>query len=368
MNKNHDNQELWRITFGKILRTLFDIYGTNDQEFSVFSELEAKHAITDSAVRKWFVGQRLPSRSSLQIVVQYFGFLSEKQNDYKKENRVYNTVENYFSEQYLSEFYRIRRNSKSVVEFIQETLQCCILNAKSSSNLDINQNFPSTGKTKVVVFDFDGTLTHGKLNQTIWENIWISLGYCITECQDLQLRFIRGDISHEEWCQITEHKFIERRLHKSSVDGIAQKIKLLPGVKETFAMLEKKEIKIYIVSGSIFDVIKKVLGNSVYHYVDGIKANHFFYSDNGILSKIVGTKYDFEGKADFIREISTELQISTKDILFVGNSFNDRFAYLSGARTLCINPKETDPTDLVVWNGCIKQCRNLRDIEEHIYY
>ncbi len=296
----------------------------------------------------------------------FFDFLNESQNDHKKDKCVYTSVENFFSNQYLSEFYRVQRNSKNVVEFIQEILQCCILNAKSTANLDINQNFPSTGKTQAGVFDFDGTLTCGRINQTIWESIWISLGYCITDCQDLQLRFIRGEISHKEWCELTEKKFIERNLHKSILDNIAQKVKLLPGIKETFAMMEEKKIKIYIVSGSIYDVIKKVLGNSIYHYIDGIKANHFFYNDSGILLKIVGTKYDFEGKADYIREISAELHISTKDILFVGNSFNDRFAYISGAKTLCINPKETDPTDLVVWNNCIKDCRNLRDIEKYI--
>ncbi len=72
MNNNQETQDFWRFTLGKILRTLFDIYGTNDHEFADFSELETKCAITDSAVRKWFVGQRLPSRNSLQIIVRFF--------------------------------------------------------------------------------------------------------------------------------------------------------------------------------------------------------------------------------------------------------------------------------------------------------
>lgn len=211
-------------------------------------------------------------------------------------------------------------------------------------------------------------MAYGKANQTTWESIWVSLNYHIDECQSLQLKFIHNEISHTEWCKLTEEKFVERQLHKSDVESIAQKIKLLLGVKETFEFLDNKNIKIYIVSGSIFDIIKKVLGNSVYRYIDGIKANHFFYNDDGTLSKIVGTKYDFEGKADFLKEISLELQISTKDILFVGNSFNDRYAYQAGVRTLCINPKETDPTDLAVWNHYIKECKDLRDIIKYVYF
>lgn len=367
-NINRDNKKYWRTKFGTILRTLFDIYGVSDETFSEYSERVLNHSITDSAVRKWFAGQRLPHKSSLQIILNFFESLNEAQKDNKKENRVYAAVENYFSNQYLGEVYRIQRKSKDVDEFIQDILQYCILNAKSNVVSDANQTlYCSTGQTKVVVFDFDGTLTYGKTNRTTWESIWTSLGYCITDCQDLQLKFIHGEISHDEWCQLTEKKFVARHLHKAEVEKIAKRIKLLPGVKETFAMLEERNIKIYIVSGSIFDVIKMVLGSSVHHYIDGIKANHFFYNDNGTLSKIVGTKYDFEGKADFLREISAELQISTKDILFVGNSFNDRFAYQSGARTLCINPKETDPTDFVVWNDYIKICTNLKEIMKYVY-
>lgn len=362
-----DSKQYWRIKFGTILRTLFDIYGVSDATFSEYSQRVLNYAITDSAVRKWFAGQRLPHKSSLQVIFCYFESLNEAQKDDKKENRVYATIENYFSDQYLAEFYKIQRKSKDIIEFIQNILQYCILNAKANvcSNIDQTSYCP-TGQTKVVVFDFDGTLTRGKSNRTTWESIWTSLGYRVTECQDLQSRFIHGEISHDEWCQLTEEKFVARHLHKADVENIAKKIKLLPGVKETFAMHEEKNIKIYIVSGSIFDVIKKVLGNSVHHYIDGIKANHFFYNDNGTLSKIVGTRYDFEGKADFLREIAMELQISTKDILFVGNSFNDRFAYQSGARTLCINPKETDPTDFVVWNDYIKVCTDLKEIMKYI--
>lgn len=367
VNKQCDVKELWRTKFGIILRALFDIYGVNDESFSEYSENVLNHAITDSAVRKWFVGQRLPHQSSLQIIFDFFDSLNRTQEDNNKENRVYAVVESYFSDQYLGEFYRIQRKSKNVTEFIQDILQYCILNAKSNVTLNTEMVYCPSGQTKVVVFDFDGTLTYGKTNQTTWESIWTSLGYRITDCQELQLRFIRGEISHDEWCRLTEEKFVAKHLHKAEVENIAKRIKLLPGVKDTFAMLEEKNIKIYIVSGSIFDVIKKVLGSSVHHYIDGIKANHFFYNDSGTLSKIVGTKYDFEGKADFLREIATELQISTKDILFVGNSFNDRFAYQSGARTLCINPKETDPTDFAVWNNCIKVCTNLKEIMQYVY-
>lgn len=367
-NTYGDNKEYWRKKFGTILRTIFDIYDVSDKNFSEYSDKVLNYAITDSAVRKWFTGKRLPHKSSLQIIVCFLESLNEKQRDKKKENRVYVEVESHFGERYLGVFHRIKNDAKNVNEFIQAVLQYCMKNAKTNVALNNEQEICSTGQTKAVVFDFDGTLTCGKTNRTTWESIWTALGYSVTDCQDLQRKFIRDEITHEEWCQITQEKFVARNLHKAEVENIAKRIKLLPGVRETFAKLEEKNIKIYIVSGSIFDVIKKVLGSSIHHYIDGIKANYFFYNDNGSLSKIVGTKYDFEGKAEFLREISRELQVSTKDILFVGNSFNDRFAYQSGARTLCINPKETDPTDAKVWNYYIKSCKDLTEIMKYISF
>ena len=60
--------------------------------------------------------------------------------------------------------------------------------------------------------------------------------------------------------------------------------------------------------------------------------------------------------------VAEELNISTQDILFVGNSVNDRFAYQSGAETLCINPKLVDITDNIVWNHNIIECKDLQEI------
>lgn len=112
-------------------------------------------------------------------------------------------------------------------------------------------------------------------------------------------------------------------------------------------------------------VIRSVI-HPVYQYIDGIKANEFRFGDDGFLKEIIGTKYDFEGKASYISELSKELRVHPSDILFIGNSINDRFAYESGARTLCINPQLTDISDSKVWNACINSCRNLTEILDYI--
>ena len=222
-----------------------------------------------------------------------------------------------------------------------------------------------TGHTQVVFFDFDGTLTNRKETKTTWENIWIALGYEVEECRELHTRYNKKEITHSEWCKLTEEKFIKRNLRREVLNKIANDIELIDGCKETFEELRNRNIKVFIVSGSILYVIQEVL-KDLSHYVDEIRANDFVFDINGKLKQIIGTKYDFEGKANYILEKINLLKVSPEDVLFIGNSFNDKYVYRSGAKTLCINPNKTDTSDTMIWNSCIEDCKNLMDVLKYI--
>jgi len=227
--------------------------------------------------------------------------------------------------------------------------------------------FKPSGFTRAVVFDFDGTLTEVSSVRTTWESIWVALGYDVQECRDLHTEFDKKRITHEQWCDLTTAKFKAKNLHRDCLSDIADSIKLIHGCHDVFHELHKRFIKIFIVSGSILFVIQKVI-NGLYKYVDDVKANDFKFSSCGILTEIIGTKFDFEGKASYITNIANNLRVSPDDILFVGNSYNDKYAYLSGARTLCINPKDTDPSNFTVWNDCIYECTDLTQILKFVRF
>lgn len=223
-----------------------------------------------------------------------------------------------------------------------------------------NDNKP-TGHIQAVVFDFDGTLTKAKL-RTTWETLWIMLGYDVQECRNLHKLYDKGEISHQEWCDRTAEKFIKKGLTRQQVIEYAKRIKLIDGCKKTLQILKERNIKLYIVSGSIIDIIQNVLGNTHVFFTE-IKANEFiFNTQTSILNKIIGTEYDFEGKANYINQIAKRLGIASSDILFVGNSNNDTYAYQSGANTLCINPTLTNYHDDIIWHNTIVECKNLSEI------
>jgi len=215
--------------------------------------------------------------------------------------------------------------------------------------------------TRAVVFDFDGTLTISNGNETTWEAIWRVLGYDIAECAKYHAMYTSGRITHRKWCEITRDRFRERELTREIVTQLSKTIKLIDGVREVFSELRKRSIPIFIVSGSVTDIIRNVLGDLAGE-IDGLFANRFTYDDEDILTDIESTKFDFEGKAHYLTKLSSDLDISPAEILFVGNSINDEFAYRSGVRTLCINPSFTNPENRTLWNYSIRRTADLREI------
>lgn len=350
----------WRKIFGQILKVIFSIYDFTYEDFATH------HQWSSSTVRYWAIGRNLPSRTALMKLKEFL--LQNIPDDTKQSQQLYEQIKIFFNDTGLFNIYlSLRRMYPQPNRFAGEVLSICYNNAKH--NFFITQSptheLPSKGTTQIVVFDFDGTLTSRKTAKTTWETLWTGLGYDIGLCKQFHHQYDQHKISHEEWCKITEENFRARKLNKTSVNEIASNICLIQGIKDTFNELSRRNIKIFIVSGSIKTIISAALSN-LCEYVEQINANEFCFDNNGYLTKIIGTKYDFEGKAAFINEIAFRYEISEHDILFVGNSINDRFAYISGAQTLCINPRLTDPTNRTVWNYCIPFCENLTDILQFI--
>ena len=134
-------------------------------------------------------------------------------------------------------------------------------------------------------------------------------------------------------------------------------IRLFQKIKE----LKEKGIGLYIVSGSIIEGIELVLGENV-KYFDKIIANHFVFDKKGVISRINATKYDYEGKSVFASELIKKLDISPKELCFIGNGDNDEWVYKTGCRTICINPDGADFSNTVKWSRCIQQSDDFRDL------
>ncbi|MBI1183443.1 HAD-IB family phosphatase [bacterium] len=253
-------------------------------------------------------------------------------------------------------------------DFLSQYLLYYLKNKGTQVRKKKNQDQSSSlFKTKAVVFDFDGTLTYPSDDLTTWEKIWIKLGYNVNECHNLHREYSTSQITHKKWCELTESKFKEKNLSELTLKRISQDFRLVDGTSEVLDELTSYNIQLYICSGSIDYVVKTVLGENAKYFRE-IKANKMLFDHKGYLKSIIGTKYDFEGKADFINQIVNENGIQPYEVLFVGNSLNDEWAHQSGATTLCVNPSKTNPDHPFQWNHCIREMKDLKDTLRFLNY
>ncbi len=252
--------------------------------------------------------------------------------------------------------------------FISHEIESYVSQHKRQSTRQIKLKKPKAYTTKAIVFDFDGTLTsdNRKEKMSLWEKIWIALGYSISDSQKLFFLFLKKEITHKEWCNLTCEKFKAKKISIEHLNTIADEIHLIKDAFSCLETLSSKNIKLYITSGGILQIINRVLENhNCTHFFQKITANNFVFN-NGVLDEIQGTKYDFIGKANFIRKIAKEQSILERDILFIGNSVNDEEAYKSGARILCMNPHYADVSSGKKWHYFIEKANSLNDILPYI--
>ena len=360
----------WKKMFLQILKMVCDYYRIDEEDIASRGPEKKDQKYDITTVRKWMNGDRFPNKKSqkdlMSFVCEQIITSKSSKNISYQFSFIYKKVEGIcadFSLKDIRDF--AQASNEDIPTFVSTVLNYCIAGIRqeeAAAKAGIHHaEEPCNEKTKAVIFDFDGTLTEGHANRTTWEDIWTKLGYDVEECRFYHELFDRKSITHEAWCKITENRFKQRGMNEQILKEIAKEITLMPGIQEVLDLLSSHSIKLYIVSGSIYSVICDALG-PLFEKFDGIKANLFDFNEDETLQRIVGTKYDFEGKATYITELSEKLHIHPSSILFVGNSLNDKYAHISGAKTLCINPQNTDVSDKIVWNNCLESCSNLNEI------
>ena len=222
-------------------------------------------------------------------------------------------------------------------------------------------------KTKAVVFDFDGTLTVGRANN-VWKMLYLELGYDIGEGSNYRnsfLSFKNKKYDYASWVEVNKNDFVNAGINKEIFNKVLKEITLINGLEKTLKTLSKKGIKLFVLSGNMKYSIEHVLGDLSKYFTE-ISANEAVFDDNGNLTNLIATKYDFEGKADFIVKVREELGLKPEEITFVGNGSNDIWAYKSGARTICINPKDADEDKSEKWTKVLPNVKDLSEILEYI--
>lgn len=199
---------------------------------------------------------------------------------------------------------------------------------------------------KIAVFDYDGTLTLTAKGTSSWSRTWAKIGQ---EELDYQLftAFRNNEITDKQWMDAIVESYRKFNVNRKMFQELANETTLIGDIAEVFKKMKENNIKIYILSAGIKNIIDERLSN-IMQYIDKIYGYEFFYDKNDVVSHL-----NYERKLDFkdegIKEILETENVVPEEILFVGNGFNDETIYRSGVETLCLNADSADPSNKKVW-------------------
>ena len=215
---------------------------------------------------------------------------------------------------------------------------------------------------KVVVFDFDGTLTKSKKGSNCWFKVWQAVDD--TAYDDFLFgKYRRNEIDQKEWFDLIVERWKEKNVSQEILKGISKSIELLDGAQETLEKLHQSGIKIFVLSGGIRQIIEPVLKRErIDKFITSVETYDLIFDENNKLVGYNSPAHNPDVKNEYVEVIKTKFNLKGEDILFVGNGENDEDVYKSGAVTLCINPDDADFKNKTVWTHYIEHCNNLAEI------
>jgi HAD superfamily phosphoserine phosphatase-like hydrolase len=177
-------------------------------------------------------------------------------------------------------------------------------------------------KPKLIFFDCDGTLIEG--------NAWGKLHDAISMPRELEQKwwkdYYAGNLTFDQWLENIEDQYRKCGLTQKIFEDVMSNYTFNPNVKEVCKKLQEMNIPIAIVSSSTEVTVKKVADELG---IDTWRTNSFLSFDES--GKFLKFGYDTDDpivKVKQITEICKERGIKPTETFFVGDSNNDKDAFL----------------------------------------
>ncbi len=203
-------------------------------------------------------------------------------------------------------------------------------------------------KTKLIIFDFDGTLNKPSKLSNSWARIWDKIG-CKEEDERLYNLYKNKQITYEEWAKLVIGVYRREGVSKELINTIAKETPLINNLDKLLNELQNRNIKVYIFSGGIKNVIEASLGD-LKNYIEHIEADNLIFDKNNIVEDIEFTKLTVEDKSFYVNELLKEYNLSPDEVLFIGNGSNDEDVYKTKVKTICFNPDDAHYENKLFWN------------------
>ena len=203
---------------------------------------------------------------------------------------------------------------------------------------------------KLAIFDLDGTLTR---ERSIWEYIHKKLEKWYGYAEKYQQRFLAGEISYEEFCELDAQVWKGMKLEE--LTHLVETVPFYPGVDELISHLKKKGLKLGMVSSGLSvlsDWVHKKFG------FDYSVSNDLIH-ENGTLTGKVRIQVYYDQKAAWVGKILDQFGLRPEESIAIGDSLGDMDMLQMAGFSVAFNSSCQDLDQIA--DVCIKN-ENLAEI------
>ena len=203
---------------------------------------------------------------------------------------------------------------------------------------------------KLALFDLDGTLTKEK---SIWQYIHVRLGKWYGFAERYQERFLAGDISYEQFCELDAQ--VWKGMGVEEVMKIVETVPFYPGVDELTTYLKEKGLKLAVVSSGL-----SLLSDWVHkrHGFDFSVSNDLLH-EGGVLTGKVRIKVHYDQKAAWVGKILEQFGLNPEESIAIGDSLGDKDMFQMAGFSVAFNSSCRDLDQIA--DVCVKN-ENLAEI------
>jgi phosphoserine phosphatase len=183
---------------------------------------------------------------------------------------------------------------------------------------------------KLLVFDMDSTLIEMEAIDEL-----AKIAGMQDKVKTLTREAMEGRIDYGQ--ALRERVSLLKGLNESDICGLADHMTLVAGTEELVRALKGMGYKIAIISGGFTqftDRLKEKLG------IDYVFANRLVIRDGILTGKLEEPIIDPEKKGELIRQLAKMENISTREIVSIGDSATDRFMLKESGLGIGFRPKE----------------------------
>jgi phosphoserine phosphatase/pimeloyl-ACP methyl ester carboxylesterase len=188
---------------------------------------------------------------------------------------------------------------------------------------------------RVIAFDLDGTLIRGI--EFSWTLVWDYLKFPEQVRKTGMLRYRRHETTYQVWCEWACNNFRSAGLRRQQFPDIVKGLRVTKNLHKAIGILKADGFVTAIISGGI-DVFLEELIPDAGQLFDHIFINKLKFDQQGLISGVEATPYDFEGKLKALELVCAQHGYQLADAVFVGEGFNDEFVADKAGLTIAYPP------------------------------